>query len=568
MSHSRSSSPTGPQSLRASMEKSDAAHLEVDTKESLQIGQTSPPNGLQRKLTNRKVQLVAIGGSIGTALFISIGGALNKSGPGSLFLGFVIYNIFLAMMNNCLAEMTIYMPVSAGFIRMAGHWVDEALGFCVGWNFFLFLAILIPFEITALSFVLSFWSDNIPVAAICGACIAVYFCLNVYTVAVYGEAEFWFSSGKKLLMFMLFFMTIVTMCGGNPQHDAYGFRHWKGSNAFVEFFSTGALGRFEGFLAALWFATFTCVGPEFVGMMAAEAKHPRVYVKTAFKIVYWRLLVFFIGGALAVGILVAYNDPILNAIYQAGNGHSGSAAASPYIIAIQNMGIPILPHIVTALIATTIFSAGNTYVYAATRSLYGLAIEGRAPKLLTKCTKKGVPIYCSALVMLFPFLSFLQLSNNTAIVLNWLINLATGAIVVDFIVICITYIRFHKACVAQGMDRSKLPYFGRFQPWSAYIALVWEILIAFFCGHRSLSPFDPSVFVTAYAMPILAIVLFTTWKFIKKTKWIKPKDVDLVWEAPQVTAYETTCDEPPVGFWRDVFLFFRGMVQKPKVSTV
>lgn len=105
---------------------------------------------------------------------MSIGGVLNKCGPGSLFLGFAVYNVFLAMVNNCMAEMVTYMPVSGSFVRMAGHWVDDALGFAVGWNFFLYAGFVVPFEITALSFILSYWSDDIPVAAICGGCIVLY----------------------------------------------------------------------------------------------------------------------------------------------------------------------------------------------------------------------------------------------------------------------------------------------------------------------------------------------------------------------------------------------------------
>lgn len=159
-------------------EKPEASHVE-----SLRTSNEAKGNivtvdtrsqGLHRELSNRKVQLVAIGSSIGTALFLSIGEALNKSGPGSLLLAFIVYNIILAMINNCVAEMTIYMPVGGGFIRMAGHWVDDALGFCIGWNFFLFACIIIPFEITALTLVLSYWSDNIPVAAICGGTIVLY----------------------------------------------------------------------------------------------------------------------------------------------------------------------------------------------------------------------------------------------------------------------------------------------------------------------------------------------------------------------------------------------------------
>ncbi len=129
---------------------------------------------LKRRLGNRQIQLIAIGGSIGTALFVSIGGGLTKGGPGSLFLAYAIYCSLLGLVNNCMAEMAIYMPISGSFIRMAGKWVDESFGFMAGWNFFLYEAVLIPWEISALNLVLTYWSDNIPVGAVCAACIVLY----------------------------------------------------------------------------------------------------------------------------------------------------------------------------------------------------------------------------------------------------------------------------------------------------------------------------------------------------------------------------------------------------------
>lgn len=129
---------------------------------------------LHRKLGNRQIQLIALGGSIGTALFVSIGGGLNKGGPAGLFLAYTIHSFFIAMINNSIAEMTTLHPVSGGFVRLAGQWVDEAFGFMAGWNFFLYEALLIPFEITALNLVLTFWRDDIPVAAVCAACLVLY----------------------------------------------------------------------------------------------------------------------------------------------------------------------------------------------------------------------------------------------------------------------------------------------------------------------------------------------------------------------------------------------------------
>ncbi|KAF4973566.1 hypothetical protein FSARC_175 [Fusarium sarcochroum] len=293
---------------------------------------------LHRRLNNRQIQLIAAGGSIGTALFISIGGGLAKGGPVNLLLAFTLYTMVLALVNNSVAEMNTYMPVAGGFIRLAGYWVDDALGFLAGWNFFLYEAFLIPFEITALNLVISFWSPEItkpgPTAGICAAVIILYGLINIVAVRGYGEAEFWLSGGKLILIFILFAFTFITMVGGNPKGDAYGFRYF--SMPFASYLSTGDLGRFEGFLAALFTASFTVVGPEYISMVSAEAQRPSVYIKSAFITVYYRFCIFFILGALAVGIVVPYNHPTLVELYY-GSGGGGTAAASPYVIAMETL---------------------------------------------------------------------------------------------------------------------------------------------------------------------------------------------------------------------------------------
>ena len=152
------------------------------------------------------------------------------------------------------------------------------------------------------------------------------------------------------------------MVGGNPQGDAYGFRYWNKPGSFAEFIDTGALGRLEGFLAALWAASFCVVGPEYISMVAAEAKRPRIYIKNAFKTVYIRFGIFFMGGALAVGIILPYDNKTLQAIFVTYTKAGGTAAASPYVLAMQNLGVTGLPNLINALLVTSIFSAGNTYV--------------------------------------------------------------------------------------------------------------------------------------------------------------------------------------------------------------
>ncbi|KIW95281.1 uncharacterized protein Z519_03865 [Cladophialophora bantiana CBS 173.52] len=507
---------------------------------------------LQRRLNNRQIQLIAIGGSIGTALFVSIGGGLAKGGPLSLFLAYTIYSAMLGLVNNCMAEMTCLQPVSGGFIRMAGKWVDDAFGFMAGWNFFFYEALLIPFEITALNLVLSFWRDDIPTAAVCAACIVLYALINILAVRAYGEAEFWLSGGKVILIFMLFMFTFITMVGGNPRHDAYGFRYWNNPGPMAEYHTTGALGRFEGFLACLWSASFCVVGPEYLAMVAAEAKRPRIYIKKAFKTIYWRFGLFFILGSLCVGVVIPYNDPTLVAIVNGTQSGGGTAAASPYVIAMKNLKVEVLPHITNALLVTSIFSAGNTYTYCATRSLYGLALESRAPKFLTKCTRNGVPIWSFCVVMLFPLLSFLQVSSGSSQVLTWLINLITAGGIIDYIVMCVTYLFFYRACMAQGVDRNTFPYTGWFQPYCGWIGLVWMTLIVIFYGYSSFTPWDVGTFFSYYTMVIVAPVLYMGWKLIKRTKIVSASEADLVWERPIVDAYEATFISPPVGFWTEM----------------
>ncbi|RJE19495.1 Amino acid permease [Aspergillus sclerotialis] len=518
-------------------------------------GQVEACSGLERRLGNRQIQLIAIGGSIGTALFITIGNGLAAGGPASLLLAYSGYCLILACINNCIAEMNTWHPVSGGFIRLAGKWVDDALGFMVGWNFFIYEALMIPFEITAINLILNYWRDDIPVAAVCAACIVLYGLINALAVSAFGEAEFWLSSGKVILIFLLFFFTFITMVGGNPQHDAYGFRYWNEPGAFAAYRTAGDLGRFEGFLSALWSAAFCIVGPEYISMAAAEAKHPRVYVKNAFKTVYWRFGLFFICSAICVGIVVPWNDPTLQAILN-GKSNKKGAGASPYIVAMTNLHVGVLPHVVNALLVTTIFSAGNALTYCASRSLYGLALDGRAPRILTK-TMKGVPVYAFIVVMCFPFLSFLQLSNNASQVLTWLVSLVTAGALIDYLVICITYIRFHAACKRQGVDRRTFPYFGYFQPYCAWIGCGAMVIVLLFYGYTTFAPWSVESFFQNYTMQLVAPILYLGWKLAHKTNVVRLDDVDLVWDRRLVDSYEDSLADKPVGFWAEMFKIFR-----------
>lgn len=357
---------------------------------------------------------------------------------------------------------------------------------------------------------------------------------------------------------IVYSFTFVTMVGGNPKKDAYGFRYWNNPGSFAEYLNTGPLGRFEGFLGCLWSAAFTVVGPEYLSMLAGEVKYPRKYLKNAFKVTYIRFAFFFIGSALCVGIVIPYNDKTLLEILTGASGGAGTAAASPYVIAMKNLGVTGLPHLTNALLCTSIFSAGNAYTYYGTRSLYSLAIEGHAPKFLRKCTKSGVPIYCLCITILFAFLGFLNVSSSSAKVLTWFTNIITGAQIIDYIVICITYLFFYRAVKAQGIDRRSLPYFGWMQPYGTWVAMIFLTLVVTCYGYSVFLPgsFTADGFLTYYLMVLVAPVLFFGWKLLKRTKFIPAKECDLVWHKAVIDAYEASYEEPIVGFWTEIGQMF------------
>lgn len=296
---------------------------------------------------------------------------------------------------------------------------------------------------------------------------------------------------------------------------------------------------------------------------------------------YWRFGCFFILGALCVGIVLPYNDPTLIRILDTQGTSNGGA--SPYIIAMQNLGITGLPHLVNALLVTSIFSAGNTYCYMATRSLYSLSLQGHAPKFLRATTAKGIPHWCFAVTMIFPFLSFLQVSGGTAQAIKWLVNIVTASQVLNYVIMGTTYLCFYRALKVQGVDRRTLPYRGNFnsphvnvrtkkgwltnragwfQPYVNIFGLIFVIVIVVIQGYAVFLPgfWDVGTFFTYYTMIFVCMLLFVGWKVVKKTKFVHPRDADLVWEKPVIDAYEAS-REPPLGLWEDVWATARSTLR-------
>lgn len=339
-----------------------------------------------------------------------------------------------------------------------------------------------------------------------------------------------------LLIIGLIIYTFVSMLGANPLGDRYGFRYWNDPGAFNWLFFENQTGYFLGFLACLVQASFTIAGPDYVSMAAGEAENPRQIMPRAYNAVFYRLTAFFVLGSLAVGINVPYNDPTLIGAFK--NGEPG-AAASPYVVSMIRLKIPVLPHIVNALVLTSAFSAGLSYLYCSSRCLLGLALEGKAPKIFTRTTRKGVPIYAVLFVLLISLLSFLQVGTNTATVLSWFINIITASQLINFTCMCYTYIRWYYALKAQGVDRRTLPYRGWFQPYLAYIAMIACIIMTLVGGHHVFltGQWNAPSFIFSYFSVALFPTLFFFWKFFKHTHWKKLEEIDLKGEVEEIEEY-------------------------------
>lgn len=495
----------------------------------------STSNNVSRSLTGRMVNFISFSAAISTSLYISIGSGLLKGGPLGLLIGYSFWTFIIYLLSSCAGEMTCYLPVHLPYINFLGRTVDEALEIAAGYNFYFMYSIYIPFEITAVNSMIHYWRDDYSPIIPLVIQILLYLIINIFVVRIYGEAEFWLAISKLLLTSGLIFFTFIAMVGGNPKHDAFGFRNWRIDGAPLnEYISTGASGNFQAILGATINASFTIIGPELLSVVAGEAQNPRGTKKypgsmaIAFHTVIYRLVIFYVLGALSVGILVAYNDKSL--INNSGSG--SNASSSPYVIAMVNLGIKGLPDLINAVIITAAFSAGNSFMYCSSRILYAMSTQGVAPRIFSAVTKNGVPIYCIGVSVGFSLLSLMQLGTGSSNALGYIVSLCTGSQVLNYVYMAIAYIGFYRAVKVQNINRDEFVYKSWFQPYSVYFTLFFLIAMVCVLGYTVFLPGNWSIdeFLFSYIMLFTSIFIAICWKVFKKTefKFNKPQEADLI----------------------------------------
>lgn len=332
---------------------------------------------------------------------------------------------------------------------------------------------------------------------------------------------------KVFLITGLVLFTFITMVGGNPKHDAYGFRAWKNGNAIHSYYAGGATGRLLSIAIALRFAVFTLAGPDFISLSAGEIQNPRRTIPRLARLVFYRLVGIYLIGMLALGIICSSRDSHLIAAIK---GDQPGAAASPWVIGIINAGVTGgLPGLINLLILVSGWSCGNAFVYSSSRTLYSLAQEGQAPRFFLKCSQSGIPYYCVLAVSLISCITFLVGDNAAITVFSWFVDLSTSGLIVNFTCFFWVYLGWYRALKAQGFDRPTLPYHCNFAPYTAWFGLIFGILIVLFLGFDSFAPFSIQGFVTTYFGVFWCTSMFLLWKVVKKTKFVDPATVD-IWE--------------------------------------
>ncbi|KAJ5526294.1 Arginine permease CAN1 [Penicillium frequentans] len=483
-------------------------------------GQRQGP-ALKRKLKSRHLQMIAIGGTIGTGLFISSGEALAHAGPVGALIAYIFIGSIVFSVMTSLGEIATYLPVSGAFTSYATRLIDPSLGFAMGWIYWFSWAITYALELTATGLIIQYWDPTINTAIFIAVFWVVITILNLLPVNFYGEIEFWLSIAKVLTVIGFIIFGICIDAGAGDQ-GYLGFHNWIHPGPFVDYLVTpGPTAKFVGFWAVLIQAGFSCQGTELVGLAAGETENPRQTVPKAIRATFFRILLFYVFSVFFMGLLVpSDNEDLLSS--------SSNASASPFVIAAKLAGVEVLPSLINAVLLTVVLSAANSNVYSGSRMLVGLANDGYAPSLFAKTTKGGVPYFGVVLTALFGLLGFMNISTSGTTVFNWLLNISTVAGFILWASLNACHIAFMQALKARNISRDFLPYKAPFQPFLAYYGLFFNILILLTQGFTAWIPsFDVESFFVAYVSLILFAVLWIGHKLVFRDSFVSPLQADL-----------------------------------------
>ncbi|KAH9449242.1 hypothetical protein Pst134EB_020067 [Puccinia striiformis f. sp. tritici] len=477
----------------------------------------SPNQGLGRGMKSRHIQMISIGGVIGTGLFLGTASALHNAGPAGMVLGYLVMGSISWVVMGCLGEMVAHLPIPGGHVTLAERFVSPSLSFTMGYNYWYSWSIILPTEMSASAVLINYWITSVNNGVWIFVALAVVISINCCGSKIYGEFEFWLACIKLITITVLIVLGIVLDLGGGPNRDFIGARHWKNPGPWVEYLGRkGPLGHFMGFLAATNQASFATLGSEIAAFAATEAKNPKKALPTAIRAIIWRLAVFYFLGTTIIGLLVPSNEPRLRL-------HAHAAASSPFVIAIERSGIKYLPSIINVVWISSAWSAASSNMYISSRALYSLAVQGNAPKIFRKTNSWGVPWTCTIVASCWGCLALVSVSHSGAgAVFEWLANMYSTSGFLTWIGVLVTYVRWEAGVKAQNIDRSTFPYRAPLRTAGAIYGIVVCSFLVIVNSYQVFLPnnWDSIVFFTGY-FPIAIFCSLYLGSYI----WFKKRGV-------------------------------------------
>ncbi len=475
---------------------------------------TTTGPSLKKGLRARHMTMIALGGSIGTGLFLASGTAISTAGPGGALIAYAAVGIMVYFLMTSLGELATFMPDSGSFNTYAARFVDPALGFAMGWNFWYNWAVTIAAELAAATVLIKYWFPDSSSMLWSLLFLVLIFALNVLSVKGYGESEYWFAI-IKVATVIIFLAVGVLMIFGIMGGEAVGFSNFTIGDAPIH-------GGFFAVLGVFMAAGFSFQGTELIGVAAGESENPRENVPRAIRQVFWRILIFYILAITVISLIIPYTHPNLL------KGDLENIGVSPFTLVFEKAGLAIAASVMNAVILTSVLSAGNSGMYASSRVLYALARDGKAPRFLGKLNKKGIPMNALLLTTAVGMLAFLASLFGDGIVYTWLLNASGMCGFITWLGIAISHYRFRRAYVAQGRDLNDLPYRARWFPFGPIFAFVLCIIVIIGQNYQAFTgdTIDWSGAIVAYLSVPLFLVLWLGYKWIKKTKVVPLKECD------------------------------------------
>ncbi|PKE31630.1 lysine transporter [Rahnella sp. AA] len=470
---------------------------------------------LRRELKARHLTMIAIGGSIGTGLFVASGATVSQAGPGGALLSYALIGIMVYFLMTSLGELAAFMPVSGSFSTYGSRYVEEGFGFALGWNYWYNWAVTIAVDLVASQLVMNYWFPDSPGWIWSALFLGLIFLLNYISVRGFGEAEYWFSLIKVVTVIIFIAVGVLMITGIMRGAETAGWHNWTiGDAPFA--------GGFASMIGVAMIVGFSFQGTELIGVAAGESENPGKNIPRAVRQVFWRILLFYILAILVISLIIPYTDPSLL------RNEVGDISVSPFTLVFRNAGLLSAAAVMNAVILTAVLSAGNSGMYASTRMLFTLASEGKAPRMFAKLSKGGVPrnaLYATTIVAALCFLS--SMFGNQTVYL-WLLNTSGMTGFIAWLGIAVSHYRFRRGYVSQGLDLKKLPYLSGFFPFGPVFAFVLCLIITLGQNYQAFlkDTIDwGGVAATYIGLPLFLIIWFG-YKLTKGTKVVKYSEME------------------------------------------